>query len=459
MNIISSVNLKNFRGFKNSGKIRLAPLTFLVGPNSSGKSTIADSILLTSQSMSGHLLWSTPNWIGRLVDLGSYEDTVYGHKVSNSISIELGFAVDLRGYYRPTGPSKPFEISLRWTMRSEKGSLSGKVSSMIISDLTSGAEFIFTVQATQLLIEIEGRKISVPNSDYGMDHTIYTVRNAIKKELKSNSKMYQKSKAGYNRLHETLISHVIPFFLSRIERVSSARSGPKRWFAKDTLIGSGETQSGLLNDAYTMNLDATSHGRPRNRRLLSTLKEPVSKYLDELGIASALTREDLSAYHTALKVTDNVTNVRSNLADVGFGASQAIPVIRGCVSENDSPLIIEQPEIHLHPKAQGELARLICMTSKTRQVVVETHSEHMINRARILVADKKINPMDVTIIYVDRVKNGSIATEIGIDENGDFTREWPEGFFDERYRDSITLLELKSNEGRVVVASRDIPRR
>ncbi|NTY39016.1 DUF3696 domain-containing protein [Burkholderia diffusa] len=459
MNIISSVNLKNFRGFRNSGKIRLAPLTFLVGPNSSGKSTIADSILLTSQSMSGNLIWSTPNWIGGLVDLGSYEDTVYGHKITNSISMEFGLAVDPRGgYYRSFAYTKPVEINLQFTMKSQRGSLFGKVSSVAISDSISGAQCTIVIQATQLLIEIEGRKIPVPNSDFGLDHTIYMAGNVIRKDVKSNWRTYQKSKAGYNRLLEALISPVIPFFLSRVERVSSARSGPKRWFAKDNLVGSGEMQSGLLNDAYTMNLEPAPHVKIRSRRLFAP-KEPVSKYLDELGIASTLTREDLSAYHTALKVTDNVTNVRSNLADVGFGASQAIPVIRGCVSENDSPLIIEQPEIHLHPKAQGELARLICMTSKTRQVIVETHSEHMINRARILVADGKISSTDVAIVYVDRIRSGSTVIEIGIDENGDFTREWPEGFFDERYRDSMTLLELKSREGRVVASPRKSPKK
>lgn len=453
MNIISSVSLKNFRGFRNSGKIKLAPLTFLVGPNSSGKSTIADSILLTSQSMSGSLIWSTPNWIGQLVDLGSYEDTAYKHRISNSISIEFGLVVDPKGYYRSHALTRSPEISVQWTMRAEKGSLFGKVSSTTISDSISGAAFTITIQATQLLIEIEGRKIPVAISDFGLDHTIFMVRNEIKKDVASNWKTYQKSRAGYNRLVEALTSHAIPFFLSRVERVSSARSGPKRWFAKDTLVGSGGGQSGLLNDAYTMNLEPAPHGKIRSRRL-SGPKEPVSKYLEELGIASTLTREDLSAYHTALKVTDNITHVRSNLADVGFGASQAIPVIRGCVSDNDSPLIIEQPEIHLHPKAQAELARLICMTSKTRQIIVETHSEHMINRARILVADGKIDPADVTIIYVDRIKNGSTAIEIGIDESGDFTKEWPEGFFDERYRDSMTLLELKSKEGRVVARSK-----
>lgn len=450
MNLISSVSLKNFRGFRNSGKIKLAPLTFLVGPNSSGKSTIADSILLTAQSMSGSLIWSTPNWIGGLVDLGSYEDTVYGHKISNSISMEFGLKVDHQGgFYRSSSYTKHAEICLQFTLKSQKGSLFGKVSSIIVSDAISGAQCTIVIQATQLLIEIEGRKIPVPNSDFGLEHTIYSAGNIIKKDINSNWRTYQKSKAGYNRLLEALISPFIPFFLSRVERVSSARSGPKRWFAKDTLIGSGEMHSGLLNDAYTMNLDPAPHVKIRSRRLF-TPREPVSKYLNELGIASTLTREDLSAYHTALKVTDNVTNVRSNLADVGFGASQAIPVIRGCVSDNNSPLIIEQPEIHLHPKAQGELARLICMTSKGRQVIVETHSEHMINRARILVADGQINSSDVAIIYVDRIKSGSTAMEIGIDESGDFTREWPEGFFDERYRDSMTLLELKSREGRVV---------
>jgi predicted ATPase len=139
-----------------------------------------------------------------------------------------------------------------------------------------------------------------------------------------------------------------------------------------------------------------------------------------------------------------MTSVISNLIDVGFGASQIIPVITACASNRLGPLFIEQPEIHLHPKAQGTVAELLCHTSLRRQVLVETHSVHMINRARLQIARGLLDHRNVIIVYVDRTSRGSRVSTIPLKENGDFEADWPGGFFDERYEDTMRLLQLKS---------------
>jgi len=167
--------------------------------------------------------------------------------------------------------------------------------------------------------------------------------------------------------------------------------------------------------------------------------------LEKLDIATSIQPSKLSPYHSTISVTDNVTGVISNLIDVGYGASQAIPVIRACMSSGRGPLFVEQPEIHLHPKSQANLAEILCETSLDRQVVVETHSEHMINRARILVAEGKLAPSHVVINFVTRSHTGSRVRPIRLLKNGDFDRNWPRGygFFDERYQDTMRILQLK----------------
>ena len=136
--------------------------------------------------------------------------------------------------------------------------------------------------------------------------------------------------------------------------------------------------------------------------------------------------------------------IESNLIDVGFGASQVIPVIAACLRDDyrSSPIIVEQPEIHLHPKAQATIGELLARTSLKRQVVVETHSEHMINRARILVADGTLPADRIVINYVYRDASGSHVKSIRLNENGEFDGEWPSGFFDERYHDTLELMRL-----------------
>lgn len=164
-----------------------------------------------------------------------------------------------------------------------------------------------------------------------------------------------------------------------------------------------------------------------------------------MGIASSISSSEISDYHSTIVVEDNITGIESKLVEVGYGASQVLPVLIACQSDLPSPLFIEQPEIHLHPRAQGAGAEIIAETSKHRQVVVETHSEHMINKARILIATKKLSHKDVVILYVDRTDSGSNVKVIEIDQKGDFLDDWPDGFFDERYRDTLELLKFASD--------------
>lgn len=456
MDIISSISLQNFRGFSNSGRIGLAPLTFLVGPNSSGKSTLANALMFTAQSFNVQSATKlSVDWMGRLIDLGSFNDTVFRHRTNNTIAIEIGLRVDerlqLTDEYR--APPKR-EIRWKWELKNSRPKKSDEIyqhdraPSLSITDVTSGAEVNLSSSSVALNIRIgtnEVRLKSDNNSPVFANfwHISSTLSRIIKGDL---DVPLTAGKAGYQRIYDAYNSSALQRFFGDFERVTSDRSGPKRWVAKHNGSSvSSREGSRLLNDPYNVPLEvATARTRrPANR-------EPISKYLQQMGIASTLDRVDLSAYHTALQVTDSVTNVRANLADVGYGASQVIPVIRGCLTRGFGPIVIEQPEIHLHPKAQAQLAVLICESSKLRQIFVETHSEHMINRARIMIADGSLKASDVKILYVDKNSKGSHVTEIGITADGDFTRPWPEGFFDERYQDSLALLKLKKHSQEII---------
>jgi predicted ATPase len=103
-------------------------------------------------------------------------------------------------------------------------------------------------------------------------------------------------------------------------------------------------------------------------------------------------------------------------------------------------LIVEQPEIHLHPKAQAELGSFFCDLSKRNiQTFIETHSEHLLLRIQSHIAIGDLNPEDVKVYYVFANKNTDRkeVEEIKLNKNGTFLTEWPEGFFPER------LVEVK----------------
>lgn len=147
---------------------------------------------------------------------------------------------------------------------------------------------------------------------------------------------------------------------------------------------------------------------------------------------------------TINQVQLNSSGVEVSLPDVGFGVSQILPILVEClrVKEGET-IILEQPEIHLHPSLQSKLADFfICMAKSGKNLVIETHSEHLINRLCLRVAQAEsteiqslLNPLFVSF---DEAEQTSVIKKITINEYGEI-ENWPVGFFDED--DSRELME------------------
>lgn len=130
------------------------------------------------------------------------------------------------------------------------------------------------------------------------------------------------------------------------------------------------------------------------------------------------------------------------LANVGFGASQILPVLGLCLSAMPGDLVLlEQPELHLNPGMQQKLADFLLTMSKTgRQIIVETHSEYLITRLRRNAASDPDDHKYFTIIFVERdVNSGTSYRTVSVDGQGDLS-EWPKGFFDHVAEDLRVLM-------------------
>ncbi len=167
--------------------------------------------------------------------------------------------------------------------------------------------------------------------------------------------------------------------------------------------------------------------------------------------------------HVLLEITSLGGTRTAHPKDVGVGVSQLIPVIAAALSRAD-PLAdggelpiglvaIEQPELHVHPAVQSEIADLFVETIHDldtgelsgRQYLIETHSEHLVLRLlrRIrettenpdVPIDRRLRPEDIAIYYFDNVDGEVKVTRIGVDEDGEFTDKWPHGFFPERLKE------------------------
>ena len=102
----------------------------------------------------------------------------------------------------------------------------------------------------------------------------------------------------------------------------------------------------------------------------------------------------------------------------------------------------DQPELHLHPRAQAELGSFFLELFKRRvQAIVETHSEHLLLRVQTLVAEGRFNPDDVAIYYVKPTGAGKQVSRVHLNARGEFLDSWPDGFFPERLAEARALLK------------------
>jgi hypothetical protein len=139
----------------------------------------------------------------------------------------------------------------------------------------------------------------------------------------------------------------------------------------------------------------------------------------------------------AIRLIDKYTKVNVSLLDVGFGISQILPVIIQSVSSENKTIVIEQPEIHIHPRLQAQLGSLLAESVKSfgNRFIIETHSEHLLLRLKKLIRKGELTHEDIAVVYVDRGDSGSQCLELRLDSDGDFIDEWPNGFFDESFNE------------------------
>lgn len=129
----------------------------------------------------------------------------------------------------------------------------------------------------------------------------------------------------------------------------------------------------------------------------------------------------------------------------GFGITYVLPIIVQALAASmikDSVLIIENPEAHLHPLSQSRLGKFLALVAVNGvQVILETHSEHIVDGCRIQMAIEK-QCEDMKIIFFEKKDNNCICKNINIQDNGEL-EEWPEGFFDQKRADLRELLEIR----------------
>jgi predicted ATPase len=145
--------------------------------------------------------------------------------------------------------------------------------------------------------------------------------------------------------------------------------------------------------------------------------------------------------YLALRIRDLRSDVLLSLTDVGYGFGQMLPIMVAAFEASSGPLLVEQPELHLHPRLQGAMAEYLANTYAMsdlmdRQLIFETHSENMLLRIQRMIREGNFSSRDLCVLYVGTNENsGSWVKEMKMSESGELLEEWPDGFFEERLLD------------------------
>ena len=143
---------------------------------------------------------------------------------------------------------------------------------------------------------------------------------------------------------------------------------------------------------------------------------------------------------------DRRNDVDVSPLDVGFGVSQVLPIAVELLTSTERVLCIEQPEIHLHPKLQTELGDLLIYATaevgNANQLIIETHSEHLLLRLQRRIREGSLPPNDIAVYYLEpETEFGSVVRRLRLDEQGVFLDPWPTGFFEESLQEILGGIE------------------
>lgn len=458
--MFTNLRLRNFKSWKDTGDIRLAPITAFFGSNSSGKTSILQSLLLLKQTTGSPDRKRVLDLAGNngLVDLGTYNDIMFGHGETESLTFDVAWKSET-----------PFELVDPVKRALKKSSL------LIQSD-----EIRFSSE-----IEVQRSDAKVKRLEFSLDKASFFMTERDEKGS------YELGSTGYDliRSHGRVWHLPPPFhfygfpdqvrvyyqnasFLSDLElRLEQAFSkirylGPLRESPKRQYIYSGGPPSdvGLRGELAIDALVASRFQSLKNSRGWSKdhvrrlpgipMELQVAQWLSELGLIHSFEIDPLDERETLYRVTvkRSSASVPVLLTDVGFGISQVLPVlVLLAFARAGDTVILEQPEIHLHPAVQSGLADVIVETALTRsvQVIVESHSEHLLLRLQrrlaegTLARNLNLTRDDVALYFCDQIDGISKLDLLQLDLFGNITN-WPDGFFGNPLEDSVAMAEARS---------------
>jgi predicted ATPase len=448
--LLESLDLRNFKSWREA-KIDFAPITGLFGTNSSGKSSLIQFLLMLKQTREERDRTTVLQLNGPFVELGQFSDVITGHKTDSHLLWTLNFQCDKEIKLNDPGDTNAVVAS---------GQTVG-VSSEVEGELSKGAS-VFSMRAVFLEYSLGGVtfRLSQKANDYDLisaGGSFSFVRNQGRVRLipgpvrsyafPDQARTYYKNAQFLADLETAYEAQLDKLFYLGPLRVKPARD--YYWTGARPLdVGSSGERTIEALVAATAAGERVRRGPQKHSR---PLQEVVAYWLRHLELIDSFRVEEVAkgSNRWVVKLRVSKGSPWVALTDVGTGVSQVLPVITllQYVPEG-ATVLLEQPEIHLHPLAQAGLADVIISAALHRkvQVIVESHSEHLLLRLQRRIAEAEIAADRVGLYFASAANGFSRLSSLELDAYGNITN-WPERFMGDAFGE-VATAELKRIERR-----------
>ena len=508
--MLKSWSIENFKPIVNSGELKLAPVTVLAGRNSSGKSSLLQSILMIAQTLSNQLPERAllPN--GPLVQLGTFEDIL--STLSGSRKLTIQFEISNEGEH--TGQSitniyslSDYKVAVTFGSDNTDSSSSSAIDASKVVVESTTLQYHIEYTDNSLIDCRDGNFVARRVPEEELKHLLEDVtpeKHTLLQLFFFNMNKhlylgeYAYSETPGRSISETLLvglSHFLPdglmqiskeatdtaeivgypdpeppslinmasqitrFFSSQIRYLGPLRADPgttQRTFAPTSELDDVGFKGEYAAVVYHNNIGAQIFWyNPQTTQIeFGTLQTALDSWTRYLGVAYQVRTETAGPGGIAWKVVIKQGLKSRPLTEVGGGLNHVLPIlVMGLLAPENTLLIIEEPEVTLHPGVQARLGDFfVGMSRCKKQFLIETHSENLVSQLRYyIVQSGGMEKSDCMIYFVDQDEKGAAKFEqVEISPNGNILN-WPDGFFDEtmHQEDRITSASLRKRAHKV----------
>lgn len=406
--------VENIRSFAGPHEFEIRPLTLLVGENSSGKSTLLAALAAVSDPI------SFPNVVSlnkAPYDLGTFDTiaTYKGGRSGRAKSFSLGFRID-----GDRGSTKAVEVIAAFC--SDDGE--ARLRSLSLKDGPVSA--VLTWEKERVVVRISGLKGAGPfetlikeETQQFSTMTFQSLVSFISTSVLLEGKKFSRD-TTFKMFHQLQIStRRWAGSAPRATSISPIRSEPKRTY--DRLSDEYDPSGDHIPFVLARLLQKGSKGEALHEALLT--------FGQDSGLFKGLNVKRLGTKAgDPFQVQITVGGPSVNLSDVGYGVSQSLPIIvESILRVSGSRILLQQPEVHLHPRAQAALGSFFSqlVSKEQREFVIETHSDYLIDRVRQEVAEGRLPAEAVSILFFERPHIETTVATLTLDNLGNIQNAPP----------------------------------